>query len=135
MALPPLFVGAVKLMVACALPPVAVPIVGAPGTVAVCATACVTSVAAKKLALPDWLAAITHVPTAFIVTVVPTTEQIDGEFELYSTVKLDEADAVGLTLYVLPETNPRLAGDCAGNVIACVAWLTVKPWVTEVAAL
>ena len=34
MALPPLFVGAVQVTVAWALPPVAVPIVGAPGTVA-----------------------------------------------------------------------------------------------------
>ena len=32
MALPPLLVGAVKLTVACVLPPVAVPITGAPGT-------------------------------------------------------------------------------------------------------
>ena len=32
MALPPSLVGAVKLTVACALPPVAVPITGAPGT-------------------------------------------------------------------------------------------------------
>ena len=32
MALPPSLVGAVKLTVACALPPVAVPVTGAPGT-------------------------------------------------------------------------------------------------------
>ena len=32
MALPPLLVGAVKLTVACVLPPIAVPIIGAPGT-------------------------------------------------------------------------------------------------------
>jgi hypothetical protein len=34
MALPPLFTGAVKLTLACALPPVAVTAVGAPGAVA-----------------------------------------------------------------------------------------------------
>jgi hypothetical protein len=34
MALPPLDAGAVKLTVACALPPAAAPMVGAPGTVA-----------------------------------------------------------------------------------------------------
>ena len=34
MVLPPLLPGAVKVTLACALPPVAVPLVGAPGTVA-----------------------------------------------------------------------------------------------------
>ena len=52
-ALPPLLPGGVKLIVACALPPVAVPMVGAPGAVVVSETLRVACVAARKFALPD----------------------------------------------------------------------------------
>ena len=51
-ALPPLEGGAVKAMVAWALPAMAVPIVGAPGTPPVMPKPCVTVCAGRKVALP-----------------------------------------------------------------------------------
>ena len=44
--------GVLKAIVACALPAMAAPIVGAPGTVAVIPKLCVTVGAAAKVALP-----------------------------------------------------------------------------------
>ena len=47
MAEPPLLAGAVKVTLACALPAVAVPMVGAPGTTAETLKDCVTVAAAR----------------------------------------------------------------------------------------
>jgi uncharacterized membrane protein YqaE (UPF0057 family) len=47
MLAPPLLAGAVKVMVACVLPAVAVPMVGAPGTTALTVNVWLTSGAAR----------------------------------------------------------------------------------------
>ena len=58
-AAPPLELGAVKLMVAWPLPAVAVPMVGAPGTVTVVAVG-VTETLADALPVPALLVALTE---------------------------------------------------------------------------
>ena len=75
-ALPPLLAGAVKVTDACALPPVAVPIVGAPGTVAG-----VTLLdAADAAPVPTALVAVTvkvyAVPLVSPVTVIGEAEPV-----------------------------------------------------------
>ena len=75
MALPPLLAGAVKLTVTCALPDIAAPIIGAPGTVA----GVTLFEAAEAAPLPTALVALTvHVtatplvrPVTVIGDVVP----------------------------------------------------------------
>lgn len=135
MALPPLLAGAVKAIEAWPLPGMAVPMVGAPGAVELSTTDWVTCAAARKFALPDWLAAMVQVPGATIVTVVPAMVQTDAVVELYSTVRPELADAVGETRNVLPATKLRLVTDWVAKVMVCAACETLNPCVTEVAAL
>ena len=71
MAAPPLLAGGTKLTVTWALPGVAVPIVGAPGTTAATAKLCVTVAAGGYVRLPAWSAAIVHVPAATNVSTPP----------------------------------------------------------------
>ena len=79
---PPLLAGGLKEIETCMSEPVPTPTIGAPGAVAVMATFWVACVAALKLALPPWLAAIVHAPAETIVTVAPLTVQMPGVVEL-----------------------------------------------------
>jgi hypothetical protein len=79
--------------------------------------------------LPAWLAVIEHEPPATIVTVLPATVQTEVVVEAKSTARAELAVAVtanGDTPYVTPLSAPK--------VIVCVAALTVKLCVTDVAA-
>ena len=119
MALPPESAGALNAMVACRLPGVAAPMVGAPGTTGVMATSCVTSAATLKLALPGWLAAMRQLPALSIVTVVPPTVQTPVVSELYATGSPDVAVASGVMANVLvgAALYGRVNIDCAGKAI------------------
>ena len=57
-AAPPLFDGAVKVTVACPVPAVAVPIVGACGTVGVASNAPLSNAVPSGRAVPRWSAAL-----------------------------------------------------------------------------
>ena len=78
MVLPPLLAGAVKAMLAWVSPGVAAPMIGAPGTVGLIVTFCVTCIAGLKLALPDWVAAMVQVPVETMLTVAPLMLQTLG---------------------------------------------------------
>ena len=79
--LPPVAIGGVKLIVALALPAVALPMTGGPGATGVIVTPCVAVGAARKLALPAWSAVSVQTPAATIVTVVPLTVHTAGVAE------------------------------------------------------
>src|SRR4051812_31883941 len=61
--------------------------------------------AAFQFASPFWLASITHVPTAWKLTVVPESEQTDAALAsmLKETARLDVALAA--TVYAAPPTT------------------------------
>ena len=92
-ALPPLLPGAVKAMVAVFVPGVPVPIVGAAGTPVPIAKLCVTVTAALKSILPDWLAAMVHVPSVRSDTTAAATVQTPVVLEVKFRARPDEADA------------------------------------------
>ena len=98
MALPPLDKGGVKATVACALPAVALPIVGAPGTPPVMPKLCVTCAAGRNVALPPWLALIVQVPVVTMVTLLPETVHTLNVVELNVTVSPELAVAVNGTV-------------------------------------
>jgi hypothetical protein len=70
-----------------------------------------------KSALPAWLAAIEHVPTATIVTVLPDTVQTDAVVEVKLTGKPELAVAV-----MANGATPSVTLPNAANVIACASW-------------
>jgi hypothetical protein len=79
--------------------------------------------------LPAWLAVSEHEPPATIVTVLPETVQTDVVVEAKLTARPELAVAVTVNGAV-----PELTSLGAPNVIVCVAALTVKLCVTDVAA-
>jgi hypothetical protein len=82
---------------------------------------CVTWGAAPYVALPDWSAAIVHVPAATIVTVFPETVQTAVVSELKVTVspELAVADTVN-------GGSPKFFPGSAPNVIVWLCVPTVK---------
>src|SRR3569623_3777503 len=95
MALPPFEAGAEKLTEACALPAVAVPIAGAPGTTPLTLNERLTVEAAKKLLLPAWSATIVHVPVVTKVNAPPlVTVQTPVVLDVKLTVSPESLVAV-----------------------------------------
>lgn len=94
MTLPPLEAGGVNEIVACALPAVAEPITGAPGTPPTIPKLC-EAVAGRYVELPAWLAEMVHVPKATIVTLEPVTVHTAVVIELKLT---DNIDGVAVAL-------------------------------------
>lgn len=95
MAEPPLLAGAVNVMVACVLPAVAVPMVGAPGTMALMANVWDTVVAAFHTLSPVWAATIVQLPAETRVNApLPVMVQMPGVVELKLTGRPEVADAV-----------------------------------------
>src|SRR5512146_932871 len=97
MTLPPFEAGAVNVTLACALPAVAVPMVGAPGTTALTANDRVTVGAALKLALPAWSALMVQVPVVTKVNAPPAvTVHTPAVLDVKLTVRPDVAVAVSV---------------------------------------
>ena len=96
-AAPPMLAGAVKLTAACASPAVAVPMAGAPGTIAATVNDCDTVVAAWKVASPAWSAWIVQVPAVTKVRTPPlVTVQTPVVVELKTGVRPELAVAVSV---------------------------------------
>ena len=79
--------------------------------------------------MPAWLAVMEQEPAARMVTVVPETVQTEVVVEAKATVRLEEAVAP-----MVKGDTPKVTLLSAPNVMVCVAGLTVKLWVTGVAA-
>jgi hypothetical protein len=131
--LPPFELGEVNAIDAWVLPAVAVPIVGAPGTVPTIPKDWVTFVAAKYWALPDWLATIVQVPSETIESAFPETVHTFGVFEESTTDSPDVAEAVSVTV--------AAENDCVPGFVKLIDWLAcpetvnVNAWVGEPLAL
>jgi hypothetical protein len=85
--------------------------------------------AAPQFVLPPCVAWIVHVPTATTVTAVPDTVQTDEVVEAKLTANPELAVALTGNA-AAPNTWP----DSAPNVIVWLPAVTVKPWLTGVAA-
>ena len=103
------------MTVACVLPAVAVPIVGAPGTTGFTVNDCGTWGAGRNAALPAWFALMVHVPPVTNVRTPPDvvvhTPVVDEE---NVTVSPDEAVAVSVGLV------PKLCEPGLLKVMVCV---------------
>src|SRR5687768_4225785 len=109
MGTPPVLAGGVNDTLSC-LPASgeAVPIVGAPGTVAWIVKSRVTCGAAWKLVLPAWLAEIEQVPGPTVVSASADTVQTLGVEDVKATFKLELA--VASNVCVPPWTNGSVPG-------------------------
>ena len=97
MGVPPLLAGGVNETLSC-LPAiaVAVPMVGAPGTVAPMAKPRTTCAAVWKLVLPAWSAAMVQVPAAIVVSASAATVQMVGVKDVKATVRPELAVATNV---------------------------------------
>src|SRR3569623_532964 len=125
MALPPFEAGAEKLTEACALPAVAVPIAGAPGTTPLTLNERRTVEAAKKLLLPAWSASIVHVP---VVTKVNAPPLVTVQTPVVLAVKLTVSpeSLVAAKVGVVPKF-------CAPGVANVIVWAPFGVTVFEAA--
>jgi uncharacterized protein (DUF983 family) len=106
----------VKFTVACWAPAVAVPMVGAPGTIPLTLNAWVTCGAAENEALPAWLALMLQLPAVTKVSVPPVViVHTEVVLELNVTVNPDVAVAVSVGVV------PKFCGPGLAKVITCDA--------------
>ena len=115
MLLPPVVTGALKLTLAWALPAVAVPITGAPGTTALTRNDWLMVVAALVAALPAWSALMVQLPAVMKVRLPPLVMvHTPVVAELKLTGRLEEALAVRVG--VVPKF-------CAPGLLKVMVWL------------
>ena len=114
---PPFAAGAVKAIVAWPLPGVAAPIVGAPGTTAFTLNPCVTVAAARKAALPAWLALMEQAP---VVTKLNTPPLVMVQTPVVVEVKVGVKPDVAVAVKV--GEVPKF---CAPGLVKVMVWLAL----------
>src|SRR3569833_1572012 len=115
MALPPFELGAEMATVACAVPRVAVPIVGAPGTTALTLNERLTVVAAKYLLLPAWSVLLVQVP---VETKVSAPPEVIVQTPVVLDVRLTVSPDVAVVVYV--GVVPKF---CAPGLAKVMVWV------------
>ncbi len=114
-AAPPVLAGAVNATSAWALPAVAVPMVGAPGTTALTANVCDTVGAAWVAALPAWSASMVQLPALTKVSAPPAV--------MVHTAGVDEENVTASPELAVAANVGDVPKFCAGGWAKVMVWL------------